>query len=224
MVDVMSAPTIKPKATIWLSLKTANWRSMDDVRRACAGKPVKITGTTLDLQGCQIAGTKLPKPKNENSEDSEPLRISIPRFTLENGSARGIPGGILMRETNVSVLNLIILDIGEDGLSNIMDDTPNMTVRNVRCFGASDKSFQFNDARGLTFVGNYVEGGITGVRLQKKATKYDGIKTKLVANNQFVRVDTAWHLAGGVTVVATGSKYERVNTRWVKNDGRYSDK
>lgn len=214
-----SPPLIKPKASIWLRSNTSIWRNMDDVRAACAGKPVKISGLTLDLMDCQLVGTKLPQPKNDQDENSVPLRINIDGFTLRNGSTRSIPGGILFRGKGLTFADLIFLDVGEDAISNVMDDSPDATVIGCEAWGASDKSYQFNDARGLTFAGNLAVGGITGVRIQKKATKFKNIKTRRIQNNRFINCDTAWNLSGGVTVIARGTKYTGVKTRWVQNTG-----
>lgn len=215
----MSAPTITPKATIWLSLKNNTWKDMDDVRDACRGKPVLISGNTLDLKGCQICGTKLPKPDNDQDENSVPLRINIPGFTLKNGSVRGIPGGIVGRKERHVYLDLVFLDIGEDALSNVLDDSPDWVVRKCRFFGANDKSLQANDARNITVEECEFNGGITGCRLQKKGGKYKKPRTKSIKNNVFNGCDTAWNISGEIQVVASGNKYNRVDQRVVKNTG-----
>ena len=192
---------------------------MEDVRQACKGKPVKITGTTLDLQGCQIVGTRLPQPDNDQDEDSAALRIAIDGFRLQSGSARGIPGGIIFRGDALRFIGLTFLDIGEDGLSNVMDQAPDSYVASCSFFGASDKSLQINDARGLTLLRCTIAGGITGCRLQKKATRYKDIKTRLISGMRFVGCDTAWNISGGVTATESGTKYEGVRTKVVANSG-----
>jgi len=192
---------------------------MQDVRRACNGKPVRIHGTTLDLQGCQLVGTKLPRPDNDQDEDSAALRIAIDGFRLQSGSVRGIPGGIIFRGDALRFAHLTFLDIGEDGLSNIMDQAPDASVVSCSFYGASDKSLQLNDARGLTMIKCTIVGGITGCRLQKKATKYKGIKTRTISGNRFVGCDTAWNLSGGVTATESGTRYEGVRTKVVANTG-----
>jgi Right handed beta helix region len=216
----VKAPVIKPTASIFLTTKTATWKNMDDVREACKGKPVKITGTTLDLQDCQIVGTKL-KFYGDNDERNEPLRVNIPKFVMKKGSVRKMPGGIVFRKEAQRYESLVFLEIGEDALSNIMDDSPDAVIKRCKFYGASDKSLQLNDARGVTVEYCEFNGGITGVRLQKKGGKYKKPRTKLIRNNTFNDCDTAWHLAGGVQVVASGNKYNGVNTRVVKNDGSF---
>ncbi len=211
-------PVIKPAALIYPVTKTATWKDMDDVRMACKGKPVKITGTTLDLQGCQIIGTKL-KSYGENDERNEPLRINIPGFTMKNGSLRKMPGGVVFRKPKQSYLNLDFLDVGEDALSNIKDDSPDATIRHCRCYGASDKSFQLNDADGLTFENNYATGGITGVRLHTKESKNKAAKTRSVKNNTFEQIETGFNISGKITVVLSGNKYIKVGKKVVSSNG-----
>lgn len=215
----MKAPTIKPKGIIYINGDTDNWRDMDDVVKACKGKPVKIFGKTLDLQDCQINGSKLPQPDNEDDENSAPLRISIPGFTLKNGSTRRLPGGIVFRKKGLTFRNLVFLDVGEDAISNIVDDSEDSSVIDCQAFGASDKSYQFNDGRGLTFYGCLAVGGITGVRIQESKTKYKGSRTKKVGKNRFVNVDTAYNINGGIIVDALPSTYEGVRLKWKAGGG-----
>lgn len=209
-------PVIKPTASIYPTTKTATWKNMDDVRAACKGKPVEITGNVLDLKGCQIVGTKL-KYYGENDERNEPLRINIPGFTMKKGSLRKMPNGVLFRGAKQRYEDLVFLDIGEDALSNVMDESPDAVVKRCKFYGASDKSGQFNDARGITIEGCEFNGGITGVRLQKKGGKHKMPKTKSIRNNVFNGCDTAWNISGEIQVVASGNKYNGVNTKVVKN-------
>jgi len=215
----MTTPKIKPKATLFLTQKNNTWRTMADVIEAFKGKPVKISGTVVDLQGCQISGSKLPKPKNKQDEDAIPLRTRIPGFTLKNGSVRAIPGGIVAREKGCTFFNLTFLETGEDCLSNVVDDSEDFTIKDCRAFGASDKSFQCNDARGLVFEGNTVSGGITGIRIQKTDTKFDNIKTKSIKGNKFVNVDTAFNCSGGVTAVIVDTVYDNVRLKVKTSNG-----
>lgn len=215
----MSPPKIVPKFTIFLTTKTNTWNDMDDVRLACKGKAVRISGTTLDLMGGQISGSKLPQPDNEDDEDSVPLRTRIPGFTLMNGSVRGIPGGIVFREKGCTFTDLIFLQIGEDALSNIVDDSPNSAIKRCSFFGASDKSGQWNDARNLVVEDCLFVGGITGCRIQKSSTKYKGIKVKSFKRNRFVSCDTAVNCSGGVTMTAENCKYEDVRLHGKESNG-----
>lgn len=216
----VAPPDLKPAASIVLDPGKSDWNSMEDVRAALKGKPVSISGTTVDLKNCQLVGTRLKSYEDVQDERNQPLRIRIPGFTLKNGSTRDLPGGVLFRGPGMSFLNLTFLGRkSEDVLSNIVDQSPGATVRNCRAYGATDKSFQFNDASGLTFTGNYVTGGITGVRLQESSTGQKGLKTREVSGNTFESVDTAWNVSGGLKVVAAGNTYKNVATRWVQNSG-----
>lgn len=215
----MQPPKITPRATIWLNSTNNTWPSMEAVIRATKGKPVKISGTTLDLNGCQISGTKLPQPDHEDDEDGIPLRINIKGFRMHNGSTRGIPGGIVFRREKVTFEDIVFLDTVEDSISNIMDDSADATIRRCKFFGASDKSVQMNDARGLTFDDNIIVGGITGVRLQKKGGKYKKPKTKSLKGNRFINVDTAWNLSGEIQATGSGNIYSGVDKRVDANTG-----
>lgn len=205
--------------TIYLKSDTNSWTSMEAVARACKGAGVKISGTTLDLNGCRLDGRKLPQPDNEDDEGAVPLRISIKGFTMKNGSVRGIPGGIIFRRDGCTFQDLDFTGIGEDALSNIMDDSANSTVRRCTFRGASDKSAQWNDARGATVEDCQFYGGETGVRLQKKGGKYKTPRTKSIRNNLFVDCRTAWNISGEIQVVASGNTYRDVGQRVVANTG-----
>lgn len=215
----MKPPKITPRATIFLKEGMITWSSMEDVKRSLKGKPVIIEGTKVNLNDCQLSGSKLPQPKNQDDENSVPLRVRIPGFQLFNGSIRKIPGGIVGREKGCKFFDLILLDIGEDGLSSIVDDSENWTVKNVRGYGASDKTFQFNDVRGLVFENNEAHGGITGVRFQESKTKYDDIRTKSVKGNKFFDVDTAYNISGGAIVTVIGGEYNNVRLRVKTSNG-----
>jgi hypothetical protein len=205
--------------TIRLTRTRLNWRTPADVARAIKGSRAVLTGLTLDLKGCVLDGSHLPRSSNDQAEDALPLRLSIPKFTVKNGSLHDIPGGLLCKGQQITLLNLDITAIGEDGISNVMDLSPYLAVRGCTFHGASDKSLQANDGRWLTLVDNNFNGGITGVRIQKKATIHKNSRTKLVKNNRFVNCQTAWNIAGGITVHATGSTYQNVRKRWVDDSG-----
>lgn len=215
----MSTPQITPKATIYITLSTDVWTSMDDVAKACKGKPVSIKGTTLDLKGCQLNGSRLPQPKDDQDESSAPLRINIPGFILKNGSVRKIPGGLVMRKKGVTVEKVVFLETGEDAISNVMDDSENMTIRHCRFYGARDKAVQMNDARGLVLEDNEFEKGTTGARIQKTGSKYKKLRTKSVKRNRFVDVDTAFNVSGGIVMTESGNTFVGVNTRFKVNNG-----
>lgn len=218
-------PEVTPKATIVLGAKNAVWDDMDDVREAMKGKPVIIKGTTLDLKGALVSGKKLKRYDDPNDERSQPILITIPKFTFRNGYLKDVPGGVVVKADNVTLENLISLNVGEDAFSSVVDKAANLTVRNCKAYGANDKSFQWNDARGLTFSHNYATGGITAVRIQKTDTKFKGIKTKELKNNTFEDVQTGWNVSGGATAVATGTKYLNVEKKSVtSNGGEFTEK
>jgi hypothetical protein len=145
--------------------------------------------------------------------------VNIPGFTMKNGSLRKMPGGLIFRKPKQSYLDLVFLDVGEDALSNIRDDSPDATIKRCSCYGASDKSFQLNDADGLTFEDNYATGGITGARLHTKESKNKAAKTKSVKNNTFEQIETGWNISGKITVVLSGGKYIKVTKKIVSGNG-----
>lgn len=212
-----SPPKLIPRATIYITPATDTWSDMDDVLRACKGKPVIIKGKTLDLNGCQINGRKLPQPKDDQDESSAPLRINIPGFTLKNGSADRIPGGLVMRKKGVTVQKLIFLNIGEDGVSNVMDDSENMSILSCTFYGARDKSIQMNDGRGLTLEDNEVHGGETGIRIQKTGSKYKTLRTRSIKKNRLLGCHTGFNISGGITVIDAGNTFENVDLHWKVN-------
>jgi hypothetical protein len=208
-----------PPPSIYLTKETVNWNSMDDAAAACQGKPVSISGKTLDLKGCTLRGDRLPHPKDRQDETALPLRIRIPGFTLKNGSIRDIPGGIWCRGRGITLSQLLFSEIGEDACSNDMDTSPDWSVLNCQFNGATDKSIQANDGRGLSLRNNTITGGITGVRIQKKATKFKNSTTRLLANNKFINCQTAWNIAGGIIARAAENSYKNVREIWVKDSG-----
>ncbi len=218
-------PEIKPAASIVLQPSGADWSSMADVAKAVKGKPVTVSGKTLDLKGCQLVGTKLKKYPDKQDERNQPLRVNIDGFTLKNGSVRAIPGGVLFRGEDNVYSKLTFLDIGEDALSNVKNDAVDATITGCKFYGATDKSIQANCAEGLTLTGNYVTGGVTAVRLQESTSKAKNPRTKRVSGNTFENVRTAFNLSGGIRVEASGNTYKNVGEKWVTNNGAsYTEK
>lgn len=212
-------PKYTPRTVIKLDPKKAEWNSMADVRAAFAGKPVRISGTTLDLNNCEISGAAFPKPKDPQDEGSAGIHARIPGFYLQNGYVTGVPGGIVCKGKGITVYDIQFRSIGEDALSNQVDETPGMRVLKSRFYngGGGDKSLQMNDGNAAEIRDCYFTGGITGARIQKKATRQRNKAT--VSGNTFDGVNTAWNIAGNVKVAASGNKYHGVTQRWVTDSG-----
>lgn len=110
--------------------------------------------------------------------------------------------------------------MGEDAISNLMDQAPNATVKDCEGYGATDKTYQFNDADGLVFTGNLATGGQTGVRLQKTGAKTKNPRVKEFRNNRFVDIDAGVNASGNVRVkIDSSNKFEKVNNPWSANNG-----
>ncbi len=216
----LPAPKIEPTASVALDPKKTEWTSMADVREALEGKGrIEIRGKQVDLKGAQLVGTKLRKYSDPQDERNQPLKIAIDGFSLVNGSTRSIPGGIVFRGDGLTFADMVFLKVGEDALSNLVDVSPNATVKRCAGYGATDKIFQFNDARGLTFSGNLVTGGITGVRIQKKDSRNRNMRTREIRGNRFVDVDTGFNVAGDIVARGENNTYEDVKTKWLTNNG-----
>jgi len=217
----LPAPDIKPTAKVKIPKDKAVWTSMEDVAAVLKGKGnIQIKGTDVNLNGAQLVGTSLKKYGDPQDERNQPLKIKIAGFKLHNGSTDAFPGGIVFSAPRNTYSNLVFLRMGEDALSNIMDEAPDATVTGCSGYGSTDKTFQFNDADGLTFTGNLVTGGITGVRLQKTGAKTRNPKTKELRNNRFVDTRTAINASGNVTVrIGSGNKFENVVSKWETSNG-----
>ncbi len=217
----LPAPDVKPTVRIKIPKDKAEWHSMEDVADVLKGKGnIEIKGTSVNLNGAQLIGTSLKQYSDPQDERNQPLKIKIPGFKLYNGSTLSIPGGIVFSAPDNTYSDLIFLKMGEDALSNVMDQAPNATVKDCEGYGATDKTYQFNDADGLTFTGNLATGGITGVRLQKTGSKTRNPQTKEFRNNRFVDTRTAINASGGVKVrLGSGNKFENVVERWEVSNG-----
>jgi hypothetical protein len=204
---------------IYLTPTTLDWNTPDDILLACKGKPIILNGKTLDLNGCTLSGFRLPHPRDKQDETALPLRLRLPGFTLKNGIIRDIPGGIWCRGKAITLSSLTFLEIGEDACSNDMDTSPDWSVLDCTFTGATDKSIQANDGRGLSLRNNTITGGITGVRIQKKATRYKNSTTRLLLNNKFINCQTAWNIAGGIIARAAENSYKNIRKIWVQDSG-----
>jgi len=217
----LPAPDIKPTVKVQIPKNKAEWQSMDDVADALGGKgKIEIKGKSVNLNGAQLVGTSLKRYSDPQDERNQPLKIKIPGFKLYNGSTYAIPGGIVFSAPDNTYSDLIFLKMGEDALSNVMDQAPGATVKGCEGYGATDKTYQFNDADGLTFTGNLATGGITGVRLQKTGAKTKNPRVKEFRNNRFVDTRTGVNASGNVRVrIDSSNKFENVNEKWVTSNG-----
>jgi hypothetical protein len=214
----VKAPSVTPKYTVFLKGEP-EWKTMEDVKKDLKGSGAKIIGTTVDLAGGKISGAKLKHSANQNDEQSIGVKVRIDGFTLKRGMLEDLPGGIIVYAEDVTFEDLIVLKIGEDGLSNGRDVSPNTRIINCKLYGTAqnDKGIQLNDGRGAEIKNCFISGGITGARIQKKAAaKQNGTAT--VTGNTFKNVDTAINCAGEVTVIFKNNKFEGVNTE-AKVDG-----
>lgn len=217
----LDAPDIKPTVKVKIPKDKAEWTSMEDVAAVLKGKGrIEIKGTTVDLNGAQLVGTSLKKYDDPQDERNQPLKVKIKGFKLVDGSTYAIPGGIVFSAPNNTYSDLIFLRMGEDALSNIMDTAPDATVTNCEGYGATDKTYQFNDADGLVFNNNLATGGITGVRLQKTGAKTKNPKVKEFRNNRFVDTRTGVNASGNVKVrIDSSNKFENVASKWETSNG-----
>lgn len=217
----LPAPEVKPTAKVKIPKDKADWQSMEDVAAVLKGKGnIEIKGKSVNLNGAQLVGTSLKKYSDPQDERNQPLRIKIPGFKLYNGSTYAIPGGILFSAPDNTYTDLIFLKMGEDAISNLMDQAPNATVKDCEGYGATDKTYQFNDADGLVFSNNLATGGITGVRLQKTGAKTKNPQVKEFRNNRFVDTRTGVNASGGVKVkIDSSNKFENVGEKWSASNG-----
>ena len=211
----VSPPKLDPPATIYLEGDAPTWSSLADVRKAIGSKG-KLSGSTLDLQGCAISGVRLKHPKNSQDEKSTPLRIKIPGFEIRNGTITDIPGGIVNSADGPAFRKLTFVRVGEDALSNTKDQCEEMEVSDCRFYNGAkgDKSLQLNDARDAIVRGNYFTGGITAIRLQESTAKARDVRVFL-KDNTFEKVPTAVNVDGYTTVEASGNIYKAVGKKWV---------
>ena len=194
------------------------WNEMRDVR-AALGPRVLISERTVDLRGGRLSGKALKHPRNRQDERSVGLRIRIKGFTLKNGYVEDIPGGVIVMAPQVTLQNLTFNKGGEDFVSNEKDRAEGFRVLGCRFYnrGEGDKSIQANDGRGLVIRGNFIYGGTTAIRIQKKDAKKQG-GTAIVESNVFEGMDTAINAAGKVTVLLGDNQLRQVATE-ISKDG-----
>ncbi len=206
-----------PAFTIFLRSRI-EWDEMKEVR-AALGPRVRISGRTIDLRGGCISGKALKHPRQRQDEASVGVRIRIKGFTLQNGYVDDIPGGLIVLAPEVTLRNLTFTRAGEDFVSNAKDNAEGFRVLECRFHNDKngDKSIQANDGRGLVIQGNYLTGGRTGIRIQKKDARRQG-GTAVVEGNFFDSMNTAVNAAGKVTVWLGQNHYRKVWAE-IRKDG-----
>lgn len=207
-------PKTNPEYTIFVRGDSSDWRSMSEIEEIFKGK-AKITGKTLDLQGGEINGSKLKSYGNSQDERNTPIKIRVSGLTIKNGYFNKIPGGVVAYEDNITFQNIVLTNIGEDGISNAKDVADGTRIINCKFYAGekNDKSAQLNNAIGADLNGNLFAGGITSVRLQESSAKRQGGKPK-VYNNSFKNVDTALNVAGETTVYLKNNEFEGVREKY----------
>lgn len=208
-------PKITPRSVIKLDPKKSDLDKMSDVVTAFKGHRVKICGNALDLNNCEVRGSRFPKPDDSQDEIFAGIHVRIPGFTLKNGYVTGVPGGIICKGKGITFYDTQFRDIGEDDMSNQTDKTPGMRLLKCRFYNDAGgvKSLQLNDGNAAEIRDCHSIGGITRARVQEDSTKQRNKAT--VCNDTF----EAAPIAGNVKVPATGNKYSRVPQKWVTDSG-----
>ena len=173
---------------------------------------------TWDLKGGILDGTN-QRGSGGQSEDQEPLaRIFLP-LTIKNGFIRNNKDALLFLRPNGGADSLTWLNVGEDALATVRG-AYDFTAKNceVRNDGGGDKSFQFNEAKGLRVMNNVIVKGTTGMRIgDSKTTSVS--ERAYVCGNTFHNVDTAYHLSKITVEETCASTYNGVSTKWKHANG-----
>ena len=195
-----------------------DFRSMDDISKAFGNK-VKITGTTVDLQGGELNGSKLKKSSNSQDENNTPVKLRVKNLTIKNGFGKDLPGGLVAYESNVTFENLIFTGTSEDFVSNAKDVSDNLSIIKCKFYNNSkgDKSAQANGAVGLLVRDCYITGGITAIRIGESTSKRHG--EARVENCMIEGVPTFLNVDGKMKVYVKGNTLKNVGKDYVVKDG-----
>jgi len=174
---------------------------------------------TWDLNGGILDG-KNQSGDGGQDEDQEPLiRVRIP-LVIKNGFIRNNKDAVYFYVPDSGVERITWLNVGEDavGTSKGAYNFRAIDCEAINSRRTADKSFQFNEAKGLVVEDNVIKGGITGMRIGD--SKINSVSDRAyVRNNKFIDVDTAHNLSS-ITVEETGpSKYINVRLRWKHSNG-----
>lgn len=202
-----SAP--RPEKRIYLHKDRLVWRTMEDVRNAL-GASVKISGTTVDLKGAELNGGQLPKPKDPQNEKAVGVKIYVPGFTLKNGESRSVPGGYIAFVKNVTFLDVLFREPGEDFVSNQKNRSPGFRVINCGFEDTrqkADKATQINDGTDAVVEDCEYRGFETAVRIGESTGKNGDA---LVKDTTFDGSATAINVDGGTRLTLQNNTFTRV--------------
>lgn len=178
---------------------------------------------TWDLKGGILDG-KNQTGKCDQSENQEPLFRAQMSLVIKNGFIRNAKNAASFYKPDSGVERVTWLNVCEDAVAT-SKGAYNFTIRDSQAKNSSkgDKSFQFNEARGLVVEDNLISGGITGMRIGDSNTTQVSQKAYM-SGNRFMNVDTAHNLSK-ITVVETGpSYYKNVRLQWKHSNGSKKEK
>lgn len=211
-------PAPKPPAdapVIWLGDDDLQWDSMAAVKKALQGKCI-ISGNKVDLCGAVLLGSKITDPKNRQDENSKGIVISIPLFVLVRGWVVDVPGGIKVQSPNCRFSGLTFTRIGEDAISTTRQEATGLRITNCEFWNeGGDKSIQLNQALGAVLADVGINGGITGIRVQKAGWKMPQVI--VMANGiRFRGLECGINIDGGATVRLGSPSWKNVRKQWVQ--------
>lgn len=202
-------PDARPAKRIHIKESQIVWRTMDDVRAALPGGSIK--GKVVDLGGRELTGDQLPHPKNKQDEKSLGIRIYVEGLTIKNGHVRDLPGGLIAFAENVTLMDLLFREIGEDAVSNQKDRSRGFRL--VRCQfedtnRTGDKAGQVNDGREAVVEDCEFRGFETALRIGESTAKKSGAAE--VRGTTFDGAATAINVDGRTKLTLRNNVYRRV--------------
>ena len=155
------------------------------------------------------------------TEGMPPMFRLSENATLKNLRMRNAPDGIHVRGSNVTIDNIVNLDVCEDAISIKLDRNKraprNTTISNSKFFDCADKAIQITRGDGLLIHNNEFHRCAKAIRVKEQATNIR------FEDNKIYNAKTAVKVTGG-EVFATGNLIDGAKVGfWAEQGGTVTD-
>lgn len=172
-----------------------------------------------DLKGGILDGRD-QRGDGGQSETQEPLARVKMKLIIKNGFIRNNKDGIGFFNQDSGVEKITWLNVGEDAVAT-HKGAFNFSAIDCEAMNSSkgDKSFQFNESKGLIVRGNTIRGDIAKRNENWRHPHHKPFDRSYVSTNKFINIDTAHNLSS-ITVEELGpSTYQNVRLKYKHGAG-----
>ena len=137
--------------------------------------------------------------------------------TLQNLQMRNAPDGIHVRGSNVTISNIVNLDVCEDAISIKLDKNKSIpshvTIKDSKFYDCEDKAIQITRGRNLLIENNEFHNCAKAIRLQKDA------RNIRFERNKIYNAKVAIKVSGG-ELYSAGNFFDTAKTGyWIEKNG-----